>query len=179
MPFKANADRRHHIPAQQHRVKNWAEYDAGLRARGSLTVWFTAEAIEAWHATPRASRGGQPCYSDLAITTALTLRGVPPSLATDRGLDRLGPPAARPRSPRAGPLDPEPSGRGAGGAATEGGQRARAAAGGQHGAEALRSWRVAGREAWQQEASWLAQAASRRGRRHGSDRRGGVDRQGC
>ena len=57
MPFKANADRRHHIPAQQHRVKNWAEYDAGLRARGSLTVWFTAEAIEAWHAAPRTMRG--------------------------------------------------------------------------------------------------------------------------
>ena len=76
MPFKANADRRHHIPAQQHRVRNWAEYDAGLRARGSLTVWFTAEAIEAWCAAPRTTRGGQPCYSDLAITTALTLRAV-------------------------------------------------------------------------------------------------------
>ena len=76
MPFKANADRRHHIPAQQHRVKNWAEYDAGLRARGSLTVWFTAEAIDAWRAAPRTTRGGQPCYSDLAITTALTLRAV-------------------------------------------------------------------------------------------------------
>jgi Transposase DDE domain len=76
MPFKTNADRRHHIPAQQHRVKNWAEYDAGLRARGSLTVWFTAEAIEAWRAAPRTSRGGQPFYSDLAITTALTLRAV-------------------------------------------------------------------------------------------------------
>jgi DDE family transposase len=76
MPFKSNADRRHHIPAQQHRVKNWREYDAGLRARGSLTVWFTAEAIEAWRAAPRTTRGGQPCYSDLAITTALTLRAV-------------------------------------------------------------------------------------------------------
>jgi hypothetical protein len=76
MPFKANADRRHHIPAQQHRVKNWAEYDAGLRARGSLTVWFTAEAIEVWRAAPRTTRGGQPDYSDLAITTALTLRAV-------------------------------------------------------------------------------------------------------
>src|ERR671938_338778 len=74
MPFKSNADRRHHIPAQQHRVRNWREYDAGLRARGSLTVWFTAEAIEAWRAAPRTTRGGQPCYSDLAITTALTLR---------------------------------------------------------------------------------------------------------
>jgi DDE family transposase len=76
MPFKTNADRRHHIPAQQHRVKNWAEYDAGLRARGSLTVWFTAEAIEAWRAAPRTTRGGQPFYSDLAIATALTLRAV-------------------------------------------------------------------------------------------------------
>ena len=76
MPFKANADRRHHIPRQQHRVKNWAEYDAGLRARGSLTVWFTAEAIEAWCAAPRTTRGGQPSYSDLAITTALALRAV-------------------------------------------------------------------------------------------------------
>src|SRR3954469_2607241 len=43
MPFKAKAACRRHIPKQQHRVTNWAEYDAGLRARGSLTVWFTAE----------------------------------------------------------------------------------------------------------------------------------------
>ena len=76
MPFKANSDRRHHIPKQRHRVTNWAAYDAGLRARGSLTVWFTAEAIEAWSAEPRTGRGGQPRYSSLAITTALTLRAV-------------------------------------------------------------------------------------------------------
>src|SRR5829696_4770497 len=67
---------RHHIPKQRHRVTNWAEYDAGLRARGSLTVWFTPEAIAAWVAAPRTSRGGQASYSDLAIATALTLRGV-------------------------------------------------------------------------------------------------------
>jgi len=76
MPFKANSDRRHHIPKQRHRVTNWAAYDAGLRARGSLTVWFTAEAIEAWSAEPRTGRGGHPRYSSLAITTALTLRAV-------------------------------------------------------------------------------------------------------
>ncbi len=46
MPFKANADRWHRIPKQRQKVTNWAEYDAGLRGRGSLTVWFTAEAIE-------------------------------------------------------------------------------------------------------------------------------------
>ena len=76
MPFKANSDRRHHIPKQRHRVTNWAAYDAGLRARGSLTVWFTAEAIEAWKAEPRTGRGGQPRYSSLAITTVLTVRVV-------------------------------------------------------------------------------------------------------
>jgi len=76
LPFKANAARRHHIPKQRHRVTNWAAYDAGLRARGSLTVWFTAEAVAAWRAEPRSTRGGQPSYSALAITTALTLRAV-------------------------------------------------------------------------------------------------------
>jgi Transposase DDE domain len=76
MPFKANADRRHRIPRQRQRVTNWAEYDAGLRARGSLIVWFSAEAIEGWRAEARTGRGGQPMYSDLAIATALTLRAV-------------------------------------------------------------------------------------------------------
>src|SRR3954470_14862732 len=76
VPFKANAARRHHIPKQRHRVTNWAEYDAGLRARGSLTVWFTPEAVAAWAAAPRTSRGGQASYSDLAIATTLTLRAV-------------------------------------------------------------------------------------------------------
>jgi hypothetical protein len=76
LPFKANAARRHHIPKQRHRVTNWAEYDASLRARGSLTVWFTPEAVAAWTAAPRLTRGGQPTYSNLAIATALTLRAV-------------------------------------------------------------------------------------------------------
>ena len=76
MPFKALADRRHHVPKQRHRVTNWAEYDTALRARGSLTVWFSEEAIAAWAAAPRTTRGGQPCYSALAIATALTLRAV-------------------------------------------------------------------------------------------------------
>jgi hypothetical protein len=48
MPFKANATRRHHIPKQRHRVTNWAEYDASLGQRGSLTVWFTDDATAVW-----------------------------------------------------------------------------------------------------------------------------------
>jgi Transposase DDE domain len=57
-------------------VANWPSYETGLRARGSLTVWFTAEAIAAWRAEPRTTRGGQARYSSLAIATALTLRAV-------------------------------------------------------------------------------------------------------
>jgi hypothetical protein len=76
VPFKANAARRHHIPKQRYRVTNWAEYDAALRQRGTLTIWFTEEAIAAWRAEPRRTRGGQPHDSGLAIRTALTLRAV-------------------------------------------------------------------------------------------------------
>src|ERR687892_1896544 len=76
MPHKYNADRRRHIPRPKRRVTNWSDYNEALRQRGSLTVWFTDEAIAAWKAAPRTTPGGQPHYSDLAITTALTLRAV-------------------------------------------------------------------------------------------------------
>jgi hypothetical protein len=76
VPVKINANRRHHIPKQRHRVTNWADYDAALCQRRSLTIWFTDAAIAAWRAEPRTTRGGQPRYSAQAITTALTLRAV-------------------------------------------------------------------------------------------------------
>ena len=76
MPSKANPGRRYRIPKQRFRAANWAEYDVALRRRGSLTVWFTEEAVAAWKAEPRTTRGGQRRYSELAITTALTLRTV-------------------------------------------------------------------------------------------------------
>jgi hypothetical protein len=59
-PSKLNQDRRHHIPRQEHKVTNWPAYESGLRQRGSVTVWFTDEAIAAWDAEPRTTRGGQP-----------------------------------------------------------------------------------------------------------------------
>src|SRR3954462_10588217 len=76
LPFKLNQDRRRHIPEQKRKVVNWREYDESLRRRGSLTVWFSDAVIEAWKASPRTGRGGQPAYSDLAILTGLTLKAV-------------------------------------------------------------------------------------------------------
>jgi hypothetical protein len=75
-PFKLNQDRRHHIPKQQRKVTNPAAHDAALRQRGSLTIWFTDDAIEGWRAQPRRTAGGQPRYSPSAILTGLTLRAV-------------------------------------------------------------------------------------------------------
>ena len=71
-----HAEHRHHIPKPRYRVTNRAEYDAALKRRGSLTVWFTDEAVAAWRAEPRTTPGGQPHYSALAIATALTMRTV-------------------------------------------------------------------------------------------------------
>ena len=76
MPFKVNAAHPHHIPRQRHRGTNTATYDAALRQRGSLSVWFTDAAIASWRAQPRTTRGGRTLTSDLAIATALTLRAV-------------------------------------------------------------------------------------------------------
>lgn len=73
MPYKHNADRRHHIGKMKFRVTNWAVYEAGLRRRGSLTLWVTPDALAGWRAPRRKTRGGQARYSDLAIETALTL----------------------------------------------------------------------------------------------------------
>ena len=42
----------------------------------ACVVWFTEEAIAAWKAELRTTRGGQPRSSGLAIATALTLRAV-------------------------------------------------------------------------------------------------------
>src|SRR3954447_7105333 len=44
--------------------------------RRSLTVWFAEEAIAAWRAEPRTTRGAQLWYSELAILTALTFKAV-------------------------------------------------------------------------------------------------------
>src|SRR5688500_20340358 len=73
MPHKYNTDRRHHIPRARYKVTNWSAYEAGLRQRGSLTIWFSEEAVAAWRAAPRTTPGGQARYSDLAVETALIL----------------------------------------------------------------------------------------------------------
>jgi hypothetical protein len=54
-------------------VKNWSEYEQGLRDRGDVTIWFGEDTISGWVPRGKRSRGAQRRYSDLAIEPALTL----------------------------------------------------------------------------------------------------------
>ena len=93
MPFKANAARRHHIPKQRYRVTNWSEYDAALGQRGSLTVWFTNDAIAAWRADTGTTRGGQAPLLGFGDQDGVDVAGgVPVSAASDGRLDPFDPP---------------------------------------------------------------------------------------
>src|ERR1700726_3797553 len=71
MPHKHNADRRHHIPKMSFKVQNWPAYEAGLRRRGSLTLWIEDAALECWQTI---GPSGQARYREVAIQTSLMLR---------------------------------------------------------------------------------------------------------
>jgi len=71
MPHKYNASRRHHIPKMSFKVENWPAYEAGLRRRGSLTLWIEDGALEHWQSR---GQGGQARYTDAAIQTSLMVR---------------------------------------------------------------------------------------------------------
>jgi transposase len=53
---------------------NWSAYDAALRRRGDLTIWVTAEAIEAWTPAYTGRRGRPQQYSEMVVETGLMLR---------------------------------------------------------------------------------------------------------
>ena len=57
-------------------IRNWREYERGLRRRGDVTIWLSEDAIAAWVPPKNGLRGGQRRYSNLAVRTALTLRVV-------------------------------------------------------------------------------------------------------
>jgi hypothetical protein len=62
---------------QQYRIRNWPEYNAALRQRGSLTFWISQDAIEQWlHSEPPKQLGAPKLYSDLAILSVLTVKSV-------------------------------------------------------------------------------------------------------
>ena len=55
-----------------YKTTNWADYNAALKRRGSLTIWFDPEMN--WDAEPSGKRGRSRTFSDAAIQTCLTMK---------------------------------------------------------------------------------------------------------
>ena len=53
---------------------NWPEYEQVLVRRGDVTLWLSAEAMDAWRPAPSGRPGGPRKFSDVSILTALMLR---------------------------------------------------------------------------------------------------------
>ena len=76
MPYNIKDPVRHKFDRKHYNKRDWKTYEQGLRDRGSLTIWFSEDAIAAWHLSSeiKRKRGGQVQYSDMAIETSQTLR---------------------------------------------------------------------------------------------------------
>lgn len=56
----------------KYQTKNWSSYNAALKRRGSLSIWFDPEMV--WVPPPSGKRGRQQQFSDAAIQACLTLK---------------------------------------------------------------------------------------------------------
>lgn len=60
-----------------YRIRNWKEYDAALKQRGSITFWVSEDVIEQWNNPEKTGkRGASNEYSDLAIATMATVKSL-------------------------------------------------------------------------------------------------------
>jgi hypothetical protein len=79
MPFEFNTSRRHRIPRARYRVRNWPDYEAGLKRRGDLTLWIDEAALahrrRELHASHRIESGAYAqlrCEKLLVIVPGVT-----------------------------------------------------------------------------------------------------------
>jgi DDE family transposase len=60
-----------------YRIRNWSEYNASLKQRGSLTIWISSEAVANWTTDELTGEpGASPTYTDLAIETMATVQAI-------------------------------------------------------------------------------------------------------
>jgi hypothetical protein len=64
-------------PMSPHRIRNWPDYTAGLKQRGSLTFWIEPEVLANWEVKEKTGQPGASCtYSNQAIVTMVSLKSV-------------------------------------------------------------------------------------------------------
>lgn len=63
---------------KDYRVRNWKDYNKSLINRGSITFWIDEKNIQAWYEQQFSTKNkGRPNkYSDIAITTILTIKQI-------------------------------------------------------------------------------------------------------
>jgi len=60
-----------------YRIRNWSKYNEALVKRGSITFWFSDDAIKSWESRERTGLRGRPqAYTDVAIQCMLMIRSV-------------------------------------------------------------------------------------------------------
>ena len=60
-----------------YRVRNWSEYDAALKQRGSISFWLSEEVIGQWRSEQKTGRrGASNYYSEVAIATMATVQSL-------------------------------------------------------------------------------------------------------
>jgi hypothetical protein len=60
-----------------YRIRNWSEYNASLKQRGSGAVWVSPEAVENWTTDELTGEpSASPTYTDLAIETTATVQAI-------------------------------------------------------------------------------------------------------
>ena len=60
-----------------YRTRNWKDYNRSLVNRGSITFWFSEDAIAKWHSVERTGKPGRPeTYSDDAMRCGLMIKAV-------------------------------------------------------------------------------------------------------
>jgi hypothetical protein len=62
---------------QQYRIRNWSQYNAALKQRGSLTFWFSEEVLQEWlYPEPTGAMGSPYIFSDIAIETLVVVKSL-------------------------------------------------------------------------------------------------------
>ena len=106
-------------PKGLYRVRNWSEYNAGLIARGSVTMWINESALTMVSEAEPVVRGRPHVYSDALIQALLTLKQVYHlTLRATQGFAQSLREACVRRSPCAELHDTEPARAGSEGGAT-------------------------------------------------------------
>jgi hypothetical protein len=70
-------DKTHPKKKDKYRIRNWNDYNQSLVNRGSITFWFTEEAVQKWYSSKQTDKPGRPkTYSDDAIRCGLMIKAV-------------------------------------------------------------------------------------------------------